>query len=861
MTMQHTLVFALLSLLILLVVGCMFSRSSTPESGVSRTLAEQRSRTLSEIRYELTFTIPDSLQERIRGEETIRFNLSVNGQPFVIDFNAPPESVLSVQMQGKELAYEVTNGHIVIPRDSLQRGQNAISIEFLAGDSSLNRNADYLYTLFVPERASLVFPCFDQPNLKARFQLTLVVPVSWRAVANAAIEEHRMMGDRAAFRFAETKPISTYLFAFAAGEFKVETAERAGRQMNMFHRETDAEKVARNVQAIFDLHETALNWLEEYTGIKFPFDKFDFVLIPSFQFGGMEHPGAILYRASSLLLDEAATQSQKLGQASLIAHETAHMWFGDLVTMNWFDDVWTKEVFANFMAAKIVSPSFPEINHDLRFFLTHYPAAYEVDRSDGANPIRQPLDNLNEASTLYGAIIYQKAPIVMRQLELLVGESAFRDGLREYLNTFRFGNATWSDLIEILDRRAPEDLKAWSHVWVEEAGRPQIVPYLALNSDGTISSLTLRQSDPKGQGRLWNQRLEVLLAYKNKPRYFPVQLSGESVPVEGATGLPKPDFILVNGKGNGYGYFELDPLTRQFLMAQLPSIKDDLARAIAWVTLWDAMLEQQVAPDALIELALKALPAEKVELNVQRVTEYLTSAYWRFIPARARRQIAPQIEDLLWQRMEKAPTTSLKSTYFKTFSSIVLSEAGAHKLERVWRKEITISRLPFSEQDYTTMALELAVREVPGWSEMLNEQLARIKDPERKARFEFVMPAVAADASVRDAFFENLAKVENRRHEPWVLEGVTYLHHPLRAERSEKYILPSLELVEEIQRTGDIFFPKRWLDATLDGHSSERAASIVRQFLADHPNYPSRLKGQIVQAADGLFRAAVISKK
>lgn len=847
---------ALMSLSILIVTSCTSSPIPEVTPGVSWALAEQRAQTLSHIRYELTFTIPDSLTERVRGQETISFVISDASQPLVLDFNQPPESVLSVRAQGKEIQYEVTNGHVVISEDSLRAGENAITLEFLAGDGSLNRNADYLYTLFVPDRAAIAFPCFDQPNLKARYRLTLDVPASWQAVANGELIAREAAGNRAVFRFAETKPISTYLFSFAAGDFKVETAERAGRRLRMYHRETDTQKVARNTEAIFDLHEAALSWLEEYTGIPYPFGKFDFVLIPSFQFNGMEHPGAILYRASSLFLDESATQSEKLARASLIAHETAHMWFGDLVTMNWFDDVWTKEVFANFMAAKIVNPSFPEINHELRFFLAHYPAAYEVDRTDGANPIRQPLENLKEAGSLYGAIIYQKAPIVMKHLEQLVGEAAFRDGLREYLNAFQFSNATWPDLIAILDQRTAEDLQAWSRVWVEEAGRPRITTERSLNADGTMASLTLGQSDSGGRGRVWNQRLEVLLAYPDTARLLPAPLHHESITIPEAVGLPAPNFILPNGRGIGYGLFELDPASRDFLLQHLPSVKDELARAVAWVTLWDAMLERQVPPRAVIELASKALPAETVELNVHRITEYLTSAYWRFIPASERNQLAPQLEDLLWRQMEHAPTTSLKSTYFQAFRSMVLTDAGVQKLERVWRKELVIPNLPFSEQDFMKMALELAVREAPGWSDILNEQRARIQDAERKARFTFVMPAVSADPAVRDTFFASLAKVENRRHEPWVLEGVAYLHHPLRAEQSEKYILPSLELVEEIQRTGDIFFPKRWLDATLDGHHSERAAAMVRQFLADHPDYPPRLKGKILQAADGLFRAA-----
>ncbi len=193
-------------------------------------------------------------------------------------------------------------------------------------------------------------------------------------------------------RFAETQPLATYLFAFAAGRFSVETAQRDGRTFRMFHRETDAAKVARNRDAIFDLHAAALAWLEQYTGIPYPFGKFDFLLVPRFSSAAWSTPGAIFYNATGLMLDESATQNQKLGRASLIAHETSHMWFGDLVTMRWFSDVWMKEVFANFMAAKIVNPSFPGINHDLRFLLAYYPAAYDVDRTAGTNEIRQPLD-------------------------------------------------------------------------------------------------------------------------------------------------------------------------------------------------------------------------------------------------------------------------------------------------------------------------------------------------------------------------------------------------------------------------------------------------------------------------------------
>src|SRR5436190_6686500 len=447
-----------------LMAAAVAAAPSAPEPGISMTLAGSRAGALRDVRYDVAFRVPADRSRPVEGVVTIRFVLGA-AAPVVLDFSQPPDHVREIRIGQRPVTAIVAGGHIVLPREAVERGENAVTIEFVSGDDALNRGDDLLYTLFVPARAHLTFPCFDQPDIKARYTLSVTAPSGWQVAANGRPVGEETPAAQPGFvthRFAETKPLSTYLFAFAAGRFTVETAVRGGRHMRMFHRETDAAKVTRNREVAFDLHAAALAWLEDYTGIPYPFDTFDFVLIPSFQFGGMEHAGAVFYNASSVMLDESATQNQLLGRASVIAHETAHMWFGDLVTMRWFNDVWTKEVFANFMAAKIVNPSFPQLNHELRFLLDHYPSAYQVDRTAGSNPIRQTLGNLNEAGQMYGPIIYDKAPVVMRQLELMVGETVFRDGLREYLQRFKYGNATWPDLIAILDARTPRDLAAWS---------------------------------------------------------------------------------------------------------------------------------------------------------------------------------------------------------------------------------------------------------------------------------------------------------------------------------------------------------------------------------------------------------------
>src|SRR3989304_4799107 len=358
--------------LLLAAVACQ-PRAPGGTAGGSRGVGRRRARAVGDIPDDLRLGVPAERDAPIRGVVSVRVAVGDASFPLVLDFAAPPSSLLALRVGGREVRPDLRAGRVVVPAEALAAGENVVEIEFSAGDLSLNRNPDFLYTLLVPDRASTAFPCFDQPDLKARFTLALDLPAPWGAVANGAPRPAERSGERVVYRFAETEPISTYLFAFAAGAVQGDSAARGGRWVRRDPPETDAAQGERNRAAILDLHQQALQWLEAYTGIPYPFGKFDFVLVPAFQYGGWGNPGRLFYPGEGLLLDESATQNQILGRASVIAHETAHMWFGDLVTMRWFNDVWMKEVFANFMAAKIVNPSFPEINHDLRFFLAHYP--------------------------------------------------------------------------------------------------------------------------------------------------------------------------------------------------------------------------------------------------------------------------------------------------------------------------------------------------------------------------------------------------------------------------------------------------------------------------------------------------------
>lgn len=834
MTYLKTLFIFLLSITML---SCA-NQQVKVEPGISIELAEYRKATISDINYNLTFNIPGEQDQPIKGSEIITLTLSDVSQPLQLDFRESPDKITSVSTNGKD-GYDFEQEHVIISSEHLIVGENTIEIEFTAGETSLNRNPDYLYTLFVPDRARTAFPVFDQPSLKATYELTLIVPESWEAMANAPLSNTNINDGIKELRYAKSDLISTYLFSFVAGKFERVTRTIDGREMSMLHRETDEEKVERNLDDIFQLHATSLEWLEEYSGIDYPFQKFDFVLIPSFQYGGMEHVGAIQYRASSLFLDKSPSQSQLLGRASLIAHETAHMWFGDLVTMDWFNDVWTKEVFANFMAAKIMNPSFPDVNHDLNFLVRHYPSSYSVDRTEGANPIRQELPNLNEAGTMYGAIIYNKAPIMMRQLESLIGEDAFREGMREYLTTYSFKNATWPDLIDILDKRSDENLAQWSHVWVNTPGRPHFST-LATN---------LVQNDPSGENRVWPQEFDLSFDKETVSYSQTVNSTNKETTYE-----PENDptyKVLFNSNGYGYGLFPID----DGVLVNWDKL-DEIKRGTLLITLYENMLEgNAVKPSDYIQTLQDIVTTEENQLVLNLALGQLNRVYWSFLTPSERNLITPELEEKLWEAVRNESQSSRKKIYFNSYRNIGQSPEALDRLERIWSRKMVVEGLILSENDFIGLATNLAIKKPEQSDEIVSTQLEKIKNADRKRRFEWIKPTLSNDSKVRDEFFQSLKDEKNREIESWVGGALGILHHPLRTAESEKYILESLELVEEIQRTGDIFFPSRWLGGTLGNHTSPTAKKIVRDFLEERPDYNKQLRMKILQSADMLFRA------
>ena len=820
------------------------------EPGVSYNLAAYRHSIISNIQYTLNFDIPATKSADINAAETITFDLSSSTEPLQIDFKQSAANVKSIIVNGTKATAVLRDEHLVIGSEYLHRGTNKVDLQFIAGNVALNRNDDFMYALFVPDRARTVFPCFDQPDLKANFLLTLALPNGWSVLANGIKKDSVINGQQTTYHFANSDKLPTYLFSFTAGKYADVKKMIGSREAEFLYRETDPLKIKLSVDSIFKAHDNAISFLEEWTGIPFPFQKVGFVAIPDFQFGGMEHPGEVQYKASGLFLDDGATKDMLIARSNVISHETSHMWFGDMVTMDWFNDVWMKEVFANFMADKVTENLMGSEIFNLKFLQDHYPAAYGVDRTPGANPIRQQLDNLQDAGSLYGNIIYHKAPIMMRQLELLMGKDNFQKGIREYLEKYKYGNATWDDLIAILSKYSKTDLYDWNKVWVNEPGRP-VFNYTIDYKKNTISHFTLTQTPESGLKRIWPQVFDISLIYPNYRKDFKVDMDQAVVSLKDVIGSDKPLFILFNSNGLGYGLFPTDKNS----FSRLFDLQSPVQRASSYITAYENMLAgRDIKPDELLNLFIKGIAAEKDEMNLRSLTGYIQSIYWEFILPSGRLQMAPTLETALWDAMQQDTLPNNKKILFRAYQDIYLTSTARANLYKIWQQKQPPAGVKLNEDDYTSMALSIALKSDTITS-VLKQQEARITNTDRKSRLEFLMPALSLDPAVRDAFFNSLQQQKSRAKEAWVTTALGYLNSPLRQSTSIKYLPKSLEMVEEIQRTGDVFFPQSWLAAIFGNYQSREAWQIVDSFLKNHPNYNPKLKDKILQATDNLYRA------
>ncbi|MCG3161520.1 MAG: Aminopeptidase N [Acidobacteria bacterium] len=746
-------------------------------------------------------------------------------------------------------------------------------MNFETGVASANRpviryqdrddGSEYIYTLFVPMDASLAFPCFDQPDLKARFTFTASVPPNWVVVTNTREQPNARDGANSVWTFRETQPISTYLFAFAAGPFKQIAGDGGSVPLRVLVRQSKLQRAKEEWPEVERLTREGMKHMIEFFDQPFPFTKYDQVLIPGFAYGGMEHAGATFLREDSILFRTVPTKNDKLGRASLVLHELAHQWFGDLVTMRWFDDLWLKEGFANFMASHAMAaiPSLGVRPDEIwkRFYQSHKPLAYGIDATRGTTPIYQEVRNLKDAKSAYGAIVYQKAPSLLRALTFVIGEENFRDGVRLFLKERAYANAEWNDLIRAFERASKQKLQAWADAWVKRRGMPQVDVEWRCDARGLIDKFEIRQRDALDEGGVWPIKTRLLLAYDDAEALrITAQFDGKQAAISEAIGKKCPAYVFANDNDFGYGRFMLDAKSREAVVTRIGNVKDPFLRTMLWGALWDSVREAEMNPRDYIALALKTLPNETDLELTQSLLDRSTRAFQRYLSKPEQTAIAPQIERLGFDRMMKSNEVDFRITYFRAFRSVATTGEARGQLKDLLSGKITVPGVEIKPLDrWQIVKALLAGQDAEAESLLEAERKRDASDDGRKQAY--VAEAARAEAATKQRYFDDYMK--NRAvPEDWVEASLAAFNSTNQSSLTLPFLKPALEALPQVKRERKIFFVLAWLNAFIGGQQSQQALDQVRDFLRTN-RIDRDLELKVLEVMDELERTARIRAK
>jgi aminopeptidase N len=840
------------------------------DEGVSRELARERAKVVSNVRYQLQITLQKKAA-RMPGHIAIQFDLaSVGPGPLALDYRDLDAQGKTIDGSAKNIIIndakadpERSNGHILLPAGMLRRGANRVEMDFDSPIAESNRaitryidnedGSEYLYTLFVPMDANMAFPCFDQPDLKAKFTLSATAPDDWAVVANGA------PGDNGSIRhFAETKPISTYLFAFAAGPFEKLPAPADKTALTLYVRRSMVARAREEWPALANVMRQGMARMTAYFAQPFPFEKYDEVLIPGFAYGGMEHAGATFLNEDVVLFKSAPTINDRNRRELTMLHEMAHQWFGDLVTMRWFDDLWLKEGFAQYMAYQTQAEMSPPVMVWKRFYESIKPLAYQIDGTHGTTPIYQQIANLKDAKSAYGAIVYQKAPSLLRLLSFNIGETNFREGVRTFLREHAYANAEWSDLIDAFSRAANTNLKPWADAWVQQRGMPQIEVTWACEAD-FISSFAISQKDALDEGHLWPIKTQILLGYRGGPPInLPATLNTARASVADAVGKPCPAYVFANDEDHAYGRFLLDERSRAMVVQILPLIADPLERTLLWGAVWDSVRESRMPPAEYADLAARFVLGERDPELAISILSHLRTTYTLYLSEAQRATYADRIENLFLSMMVGSQAADLRISGFRGLVALGTTTRARGFLKDLLEGNLSVPGVPLKERDRWNVIAALMALNDPDAPEYIVKEAKRDQTEDGR-KYAWVAGAGLPDPDIKKRYFADYL-APGGVSEDWVTASLSQFNSWNQTALTLPFVRPALAALPQIKRERKIFFQLNWLDAFVENQDSPEALKAVDDFLETN-NADSDLRLKILEARDELARTVRIRPK
>lgn len=651
-----------------------------PGANLTREEAEERKSIVhGPISYHVDLDLTRGAKD-FQSTSTIEFSADEGAETF-LDLIA--NSVESVELNGEQLNVEDVFADSRIALTGLKAHNTVVvksTCQYSTTGEGLHRSVDpsdgnvYLYSQFEVPDARRVYAVFDQPDLKAVFTFTVVAPQSWIVTSNMPVASTEDLDTLTAdgtmankpneatkkVVFSPTPTMSSYLTAICAGpyaEWHTSYENEDGRTvpMAMYCRQALKDAMAKDVDYLFDITKKGFAFYAKTWGVPYPYAKYDQIFVPEYNAGAMENIGMVTIR-DSYVFESKVTDALAERRVVTVLHELAHMWFGDYVTMKWWNDLWLNESFAEFMSTLCTAEATEWTDAWATFCSGEKSWALDQDQLSTTHPIVAPINDLNDTYVNFDGITYAKGASVLKQLVAYVGRDEFFQGINHYLNRYAYSNATLNDLLAELEATSGRDLATWSHKWLEQAGINTITTDLQCADDGTITALSLKQTAPADHPVLRPHALAIGF-YNEDPQtgkivrtdQIRLDVDGESTAIEQAAGRKRPAFLLTNDEDLTYTKLRFDADSLDFACKNLYRFDDALTRAVIWLALWDMTRDGELPADTFINTTLAMLATETESTTFRYALAEMSVTVHQYTDPAVREQTAQHVAAELWK--------------------------------------------------------------------------------------------------------------------------------------------------------------------------------------------------------------------
>ena len=659
-----------------------------PGENLTRAEAQERASLVQTESYDIALDLTTGA-EVFRSTSTVVFTAAPGASTFI---DAITRTVHSVTLNGVELDAAAIADGTRIQLDGLAE-RNELTVvadhEYTNTGEGLHRFVDpvdgevYLYSQFEVPDSRRVFAVFEQPDLKATFRFTVTAPQSWVVVSNSPVESRTDSGDAATTVFATTKRISSYITAIVAGPYQSvhsELTSADGRTipLGIFARASLFEYL--DADYIFDITRKGFEYFESKFGVAYPFEKYDQLFVPEFNAGAMENAGAVTF-TETYVFRSKVTDAIKERRVVTILHELAHMWFGDLVTMKWWNDLWLNESFAEW-ASTIATAEATEWHEAWTTFQAMEKSwAYRQDQLPSTHPVVATITDLEDVQVNFDGITYAKGGSVLKQLVAWVGQEAFFAGVSAYFQKHAWGNTELRDLLVELEAASGRELTSWSEKWLETAGVNTLRPELTVDDSGVITSFAVLQSAAADYPTIRPHRMaigfyDLVDGALTRTHRLELDVDGERTDVPELVGRSRPALVLLNDDDLAYAKIRLDEASLAVAIEHLAAIESPLARAIVWGAVWDATRDAEAAPRDYVRLVLNNIATETESTTIRTTLTQLTTVARLYVDPSRRDLTIAEVADALWALAQGAEAGSdAQFQFVKFFANMAATPA------------------------------------------------------------------------------------------------------------------------------------------------------------------------------------------